>query len=293
MRTWRMNLYLRLKYGGISLKGRGWGSILYLVRTCWMNSFCGWTMVAFERQLEGVYAHCAGNKLVQMHPWILAFPHSHRRHVQEAEQIWVLHIFWGEGLANFAEHILGWDCSASSSPSPSQSGAHGCCCEYWWAQLSSFTCVCVCICACYIYLCLYLCLHLYLYFYLSQESGAGSSSHEYWWAHLWLSSAVFAQCHCQPLSKPIIIISNLIILTNLVNLVSLITRKMNIVLPCHGPSSLRQFNSLSNVTVPASLICRSVVAPLGEKARPLEPLKDWILCPLQLLWERSIYFLTE
>ena len=39
----------------------------------------------------------------------------------------------------------------------------------------------------------------------------------------------------------------------------------------------------------ALLICSSVVAPLGEKARPLEkdkplePLKDWSLCPPELL----------
>ena len=37
------------------------------------------------------------------------------------------------------------------------------------------------------------------------------------------------------------------------------------------------------IIIQASLICGNVEAPLGEKARPLEPLKDWSLCPPELL----------
>ena len=44
------------------------------------------------------------------------------------------------------------------------------------------------------------------------------------------------------------------------------------------------------LTKQAKLICGSVVAPLGEKASPLEKdkafgaFKDWSLCPLELIW---------
>ena len=61
----------------------------------------------------------------------------------------------GEGLANFAEHILGWDCFASSSPSPSQGlmvvavNIDGLNCHLLFVfVLVIYICVCICACIC-------------------------------------------------------------------------------------------------------------------------------------------------
>ena len=132
-------------------------------------------MVAFERQLEGWmrtaqvtnWCKCILGSLLSL--FLIADMCKKQRRSGC--------YFLGGSLANFAEHILGWGCSASSSPSPSQGlmvvavNIDGLNCDLLLVFVFVFVLV--------IYSCWYLCLHLYLYFYLSQESGAGSRSHEY------------------------------------------------------------------------------------------------------------------
>ena len=57
----------------------------------------------------------------------------------------------------------------------------------------------------------------------------------------------------------------------------------------HGSGPTGMISVQQTLTKQAKLICGSVVAPLGEKASPLEKdkafgaSKDWSLCPLELL----------
>ena len=105
-----------------------------------------------------------------------------------------------------------------------------------------------------------------MYFYKSQ-SGAGGSSHEYWWAHLWLSSAVFAQCQCQPFQNPSSSSANwsplstlitLITLTTFITLMNLITIAMPWWLSSHGiilsTSPYMQWGTLEPPEVPPTAI---------------------------------------
>ena len=106
-----------------------------------------------------------------------------------------------------------------------------------------------------------------MYFYKSQ-SGAGGSSHEYWWAHLWLSSAVFAQCQCQPLQNPsssssanwspLSTLSTLITLTTFITLMNLTTIAMPWWPSSHGiilsTSPYMQWATLEPPEVPPTAI---------------------------------------
>ena len=106
-----------------------------------------------------------------------------------------------------------------------------------------------------------------MYFYKSQ-SGAGGSSHEYWWAHLWLSSAVFAQCQCQPFQNPsssssanwspLSTLITLITLTTFITLMNLITIAMPWWPSSHGiilsTSPYMQWATLEPPEVPPTAI---------------------------------------